>query len=43
VFQYLNPKTIQELELTTPTAENTQLEALVAFFKLDEYISSVVQ
>lgn len=43
VFQYLNSKTIQELELTTPTDEDTPLEALVSFFKLDEYISSVVQ
>ena len=43
LFQYLNSKTIQELELTTPTDEDTPLEALVAFFKLDEYISSVVQ
>jgi hypothetical protein len=41
VFQYLNPPTIQEIEAMTPTAEETTLESLLTFFKLEHYISSI--
>lgn len=34
-FQYLNPQTIQEIELTTPTDEDTSLEDLIEFFQLE--------
>lgn len=36
-FRYLNPETVQEVELTTPTHEDTSLEELIAFFKLDKF------
>lgn len=42
VFQYLNPTTIQEIDSMTPTAEDTPLEALITFFNLDHYISSII-
>ena len=40
VFPYLNPSTIQEIEAITPTAEDTTLESLLTFFKLEDYIRS---
>lgn len=43
VFQYLNPTTIQEIDSRTPTAEDTPLEALITFFKLEHYISSIIE
>jgi len=39
-FQYLNAEIIQEIELTTPTNENTSLEELIVFFKLEELIKT---
>ncbi len=39
VFKYLNPTTIQEIEATTPTHENTSLEVLLQFFKFEQYIN----
>lgn len=39
-FQYLNPEIIQEIELTTPTNENTSLEELMVFFNLEELIKT---
>ncbi|MUH01865.1 hypothetical protein F7734_60295 [Scytonema sp. UIC 10036] len=33
VFRYLTPETIQEIESTTPTSEDTNLEVLVNFFR----------
>lgn len=39
VFKYLHPKTINELETITPTAENTSLETLIEFFQLQEILS----
>ncbi|MEP0857565.1 hypothetical protein [Trichocoleus sp. DQ-U1] len=42
-FKCLNMTTIQEIELTTPTAENTPLEVLIAFFKLEHYISRIME
>ncbi|MBD0266066.1 MAG: hypothetical protein ICV78_26110 [Tolypothrix sp. Co-bin9] len=42
VFQYLNAKTIQEVELRTPTAEDTPLEALITFFNLEDCIRSLI-
>ena len=38
VFKYLNPTTIQEIEATTPTNENTSLEVLLQFFEFERYI-----
>ncbi|MEG4234600.1 hypothetical protein QUA40_21210 [Microcoleus sp. Pol11C3] len=43
VFQYLNPKTIQEIDSKTPTAEDTPLEVLITFFKLEHYINSIIE
>jgi hypothetical protein len=43
VFQYLNPKTIQEIDSKTPSAEDTPLEALITFFKLEHYINSIIE
>lgn len=43
VFQYLNPTTIQEIDSMTPTAEDTPLEVLITFFKLEHYISSIIE
>lgn len=43
VFQYLNPTTIQEIDSMTPTADDTPLEVLIAFFKLEDYISSIIE
>ncbi|MFN6486728.1 MULTISPECIES: hypothetical protein [unclassified Nostoc] len=40
VFQHLNFQTIQEIELTTPTDENTSLEELINFFKLEMVIGN---
>lgn len=42
-FKYLNTATIQEIELITPTAEDTPLEALITFFKLEHYISRIME
>lgn len=39
-FQYLNPEIIQEIELTTPTDDDTSLEELMVFFKLEELIKT---
>jgi len=38
VFQYLNEEVIQEIETSTPTADDTSLEKLIEFFDLDKYI-----
>lgn len=35
VFQHLSPATIQEVEQTTPTDEQTSMEELLEFFRLD--------
>lgn len=43
VFHYLNPTTIQEIDSRTPTAEDTPLEVLITFFKLEHYISSIIE
>jgi hypothetical protein len=40
IFQYLNSQTIQEIELTTPTDEDTSLEELINFFKLEMFIEN---
>ncbi|BAZ08958.1 hypothetical protein NIES4071_07640 [Calothrix sp. NIES-4071] len=36
-FRYLNAETVQEVESSTPTDEDTSLEDLMAFFQLDKY------
>ncbi|XGV97162.1 MAG: hypothetical protein ACAF41_31125 [Leptolyngbya sp. BL-A-14] len=36
VFPYLTPETIQAIELTTPTAEDTALESLLVFFHFEQ-------
>ncbi|WP_424100462.1 hypothetical protein [Moorena producens] len=38
VFTYLNPAIIQEIDLLTPTANDSKFEELIAFFKLDKYV-----
>lgn len=38
VFQFLTPATLQTLEATTPTAADTTLETLIAFFQFDRAI-----
>ncbi len=38
VFQYLTPTTIQTLEATTPTGDQTSLEELLRFFDFDRYL-----
>ncbi|NEO11962.1 MAG: hypothetical protein F6J98_15970 [Moorea sp. SIO4G2] len=38
VFKYLNPAIIQEIELLTPTANDTNFEELIEFFKLENYV-----
>ena len=38
VFKYLNEEVIQEIETSTPTADNTSLPRLIEFFELDKYI-----
>ncbi|NEN97408.1 MAG: hypothetical protein F6K50_18330 [Moorea sp. SIO3I7] len=38
VFKYLNPAIIQEIELLTPTANDTKFEELIEFFKLENYV-----
>lgn len=43
IFQYLNMKTIEEIESMTPTLEDTTLEELIIFFKLEQYISSIME
>ncbi|WP_448268225.1 hypothetical protein [Nostoc sp. DSM 114159] len=40
VFQYLNLETIQEIEATTPTNEQTSLEVLIKFFEFERFISN---
>lgn len=42
IFKYLSQETIQQIESTTPTDEDTPLEVLLSFFNLDNFISSVV-
>jgi len=39
-FQYLNPEILQQIELTTPTNEDTSLEELMMFFQLEELIKT---
>lgn len=39
VFKYLNPVTLQEIEATTPTDENTSLSVLLQFFEFERYLS----
>lgn len=41
VFKYLTQEKIQEIELTTPTNEDTTLDELIEFFELDKYISQL--
>jgi len=38
VFKYLNLETIQEIELTTPTKNDTTLKELIEFFRLEHYL-----
>ena len=38
VFKYLNQETIQEIELLTPTEDDTKLEKLIDFFELVKYL-----
>lgn len=40
VFQHLNPATLQELEATTPTDDNTPLGELLRFFEFDRYLKT---
>jgi hypothetical protein len=41
VFQHLTPQIIQEIEATTPIAEDIALETLISFFKFDsEFVKS---
>ncbi|MBX9258133.1 hypothetical protein H1Q63_30135 [Desmonostoc muscorum CCALA 125] len=40
VFQYLNLETIQEIEATTPTNEQTSLEVLIKFFEFERLIKN---
>lgn len=40
VFQYLNLETIQEIEATTPTNEQTSLEVLINFFEFERFMNS---
>ncbi len=40
VFQYLNLGTIQEIEVTTPTNEQTSLEMLINFFEFERFIKN---
>lgn len=40
IFQHLNFQTIEEIELTTPTDEDTSLEELINFFKLEMIIEN---
>ncbi|NEP49951.1 MAG: hypothetical protein F6K65_14490, partial [Moorea sp. SIO3C2] len=40
VFKYLNPAIIQEIELSTPTANDTNFEQLIEFFELDKYLKN---
>ncbi len=40
VFQYLNLETIQGIEATTPTNEQTSLEVLINFFEFERLISN---
>ena len=35
VFRYLRPEIIHEIEVTTPTEDNTPLQTLIEFFQLD--------
>lgn len=41
VFPYLTPATIETIESITPTADNTTLESLIAFFRFESAIPSV--
>lgn len=41
VFQYLTPATIKEIESSTPISEETSLEALINFFRLNQFISEI--
>jgi ABC-type cobalt transport system substrate-binding protein len=41
VFQFLTPATLQRLEETTPTAADTSLETLIAFFQFDAAYSAL--
>lgn len=40
VFKYLNQGTIREIELITPTDEDTSLNELIEFFALEKYIEA---
>jgi hypothetical protein len=40
VFEYLNLETIQEIEATTPTNEQTSLEVLIKFFEFERLIKN---
>lgn len=41
VFRYLNPTTLAQLEATTPTAQETPLAALLAFFQLERFVGQI--
>lgn len=40
VFKHLNPATLQQLEATTPTNDNTPMEVLLQFFNFDRYLKN---
>jgi|GEM_PF-537545 len=41
VFKYLTPETLQEIETSTPTEQDTSLQELIDFFELEKYISLI--
>lgn len=41
VFRYLTPETIQEIESSTPTAEDTPLAILLNFFQFEQALTGV--
>lgn len=42
VFRYLNQETLQKLESSTPTADDTTLHELLGFFELEKYAMSTL-
>lgn len=43
VFKFLNQDTIKQIELMTPTADDTLIEELIEFFNLNELIQSALK
>lgn len=41
-FKFLTPESIKQIEVETPTAQDTPLEVLLTFFDLENYISYLV-